>query len=439
MKLEVFHMARIGEDFPQTREARKRILKKIREESEPVGTFKVPGYGRMNVYRIPLTALSYNPYNTRFLAQAKTLEKRLGRKLDDEKSEDLIEIEQFIWDEKPDKNANTIDSLCANGQLEPGVVTINGVILSGNRRFRMINEITRNHNKYGYNDDLNYFEAVILENELTEKQIVRYESFFTYGMGEKVEYDAIQKYIAAEEQHNLGLTDKEIADNFSQLTEGGNEKIVKKWLIVFGLMKEYLVYIGEEGIYTALKGTEESFLKLNDNLKSLRTGKAGRTIWAFSEDDLDDLKCIFFDYIRLGIGTHDFRDFLEIFSDQERWKKFRGEVNQVVEENRVESFETYREEHPNLGEKEISEMRKNDYVKKNDKLKKIYGREKAVNINQKVEETPMKLIEDVQQKLSKLEEELKNNGHKDAFASQEFYDAVKDVMSRIGKIKQKID
>ncbi len=196
----------------------------------------------MNVYRIPLTAVSYNPYNTRFLAQAKTLEKRLGRKLNDEIADDILEIEKFIWDEKPDKNVETINSLCKNGQLEPGVVSIDGVILSGNRRFRMINEIARNYDKYGNNDELNYFEAVIMDSQLTEKEIVRFESFFTYGMGEKVDYDPIQKYIAVEEQHNLGLTYKEIADNFSQLTQG-DDKIVKKWLNIFKLMKEYLIYI----------------------------------------------------------------------------------------------------------------------------------------------------------------------------------------------------
>ena len=32
IKVEVFHMARIGEDFPQTREARKRILKKLEKK-----------------------------------------------------------------------------------------------------------------------------------------------------------------------------------------------------------------------------------------------------------------------------------------------------------------------------------------------------------------------------------------------------------------------
>ena len=141
----------------------------------------------------------------------------------------------------------------------------------------------------------------------------------------------------------------------------------------------------------------------------------------------------------MGIGTHDFRDFLEIFSDKERWIKFRDDVNKEVDSNKVDSFEQYRTDHPEVGEKEVSEMRKNDYVKKNDKLNKIYGREKAVNINNKQEETPLKMAQDIQQKLSKLEQDLEANASKDVFSSQEFYDAVVDIQKRIGKMKQKID
>ncbi len=173
-------------------------------------------------------------------------------------------------------------------------------------------------------------------------------------------------------------------------------------------------------------------------MKSLNTGKAGKSIWAF-DDDLDDLKCVFFDYIRLAIGTHDFRDFLEVFSDKNRWDRFNSDVKKVVEENKIDSFDTYREKHPNMEEKTISEMRHNDYIEKNKELKDIYGTQKAININQKINETPLKLIEGIQQKLSKLEEDLNSNKNKEVFSSQEFFDAVKDVIKRIGKIKQIID
>ena len=197
-------MAEIGKDFPQTREARRAKLQEIRNSGRVISTVKVPGRGVQNVYKIPLQYLSYNPYNTRFLAQAKTLEKRLGRQLRDDDPEDVKQIEEFIWEEKESKNNSTIDSLVKDGQLVPGVVTIDGVILSGNRRFRLLNEITRNPEKWAAGnaniDGLDFFEAAILDEELDQKGIIRYESFYQYGAEDKADYDPIQKYIAADTQ-----------------------------------------------------------------------------------------------------------------------------------------------------------------------------------------------------------------------------------------------
>lgn len=251
-------MAVLGTDFPKTRDARRAKLAEIKAvEDAAISTMKVPGHGTQKVYRIPLEFLSYNPYNTRFLAQAKTLETRIGRELSDERVDDVKEIEQFIWVLKQEKNDNTITSLIKEGQLQPGVVTPSGVILSGNRRFRLLNEIQRNYKKYakpGVNlDGLQYFEAAILDTELTDKEIRKYESFYQYGNEDKVEYDPIQKYLAASEHMKLGYDEKEIADNFLTLTNG-SEKKVKEWLSEFELMEEYLDYIGETGIYTALAG-----------------------------------------------------------------------------------------------------------------------------------------------------------------------------------------
>lgn len=293
-------MAIVGSDFPKTKDARKKLLNEILRDSKPISTTKVPGYNYVNVYQIPLDYLSYNPYNTRFIAQAQTIEKSLGRKLNNENPEDIKYIEKFIWEEKKDKNENTINSLVKDGQLEPGVVTNDGLILAGNRRFRLLNEISRNKSKYkDYNiDSLNYFEAAILTApQFTEKEIVEFESKFQYGSEEKVGYSAIQKYIAAYHQKiDLGFDVEKIASNFMALTNG-KKKIVEEWIDVFKLMNEYLDYIKEPGIYTALESREEAFLKLRGNLKSLDTGKLGREIWNVDQTDIADYKMRIFDYI----------------------------------------------------------------------------------------------------------------------------------------------
>lgn len=438
-------MAIIGENFPITRAARKSHLDEIKQ-GKSVSSSKVPGKGVMLVYRIPLQYLSYNPYNTRFLAQAKTLERRFGCKLSDENPEHIKAIEKFILEEKKSQNESTINSLIKHGQLQPGVVTADGVILAGNRRYRLLNEISRNPDKYESSKNsiagLDYFEAVILDNEqLGEKEIIDYESFYQFGMEDKVEYNPIQKYLAAHEQKEMGFTTNQIAKHFMSITNG-DEKEVKKWLEVYDYMEEYLKYIEEEGIYTALDGREEAFLSLRTTIRGYTKGKAGTNIWAYKNMDLDDLKIIFFDYIRLNTPTHNFRLFQDIFADEEQWKNFRKNESHIIEDgnNQIESFDDYRRNFPDAEETGISKIRQNDYISKvEDGLNRLYGIENARILSGKAQELPIDILKTIQQKLSKLETDMATNGHNETYESDEFIDAVRDIQKRVGRIKQKVD
>ncbi len=438
-------MAIIGENFPITRAARKCYLDEIKK-GKSISSSKVPGKGMMDVYRIPLQYLSYNPYNTRFLAQARTLERRFGCKLSDENPEHIKAIEKFIWEEKKAQNESTINSLIKYGQLQPGVVTADGIILAGNRRYRLLNEISRNPDKYESSKNgivgLDYFEAVILDSEqLGEKEIIDYESFYQFEIEDKVEYNPIQKYIAAHEQKVMGFTESQIANHFMSITKG-DVKEVKKWLEVYNYMNEYLTYIDEEGIYTALDGREEAFLSLRTTIRGYTNGRAGANIWAFKKIDIDDLKMVFFDYIRLNIPTHDFRLFKDIFSNEEQWKKFRDSVGRIIEDenSRVESFDDYRKKLPDAEEPEISKTRQNDYKSKVERgLNRLYGNENARITSEKTQEFPLEILKSIQSKLNKLESDMSSNGNIETYKSEEFIDAIRDIQKRVGRIKQKVD
>lgn len=435
-------MATIGADFPQSRQARKAKLEEILEEQKPISSVKVPGRGKRSVYRIPLSFLSYNPHNTRFIAEAKTVEKRLGCELSDENPEHVREIERFIWSGKRhDKNESTINSLIKDGQLQPGVVTIDGIVLSGNRRFRLLNEISRNKDRYsksnGNTDGLEYFEAAIIEEELTKAEIVRYESYYQYGTDEKVDYDPIQKYIAAHDQKEIGFSNQDIANNFLVLTEG-KEREVKKWLEIYELMEEYLGEIGEPGVYTALEAQEQSFLNLRSDLKGLQNGRSGT--WAYDEFDIADFKRVYFDYIRNATSTHDFRIFKKVFEDEARWRQFCQSVQTVVDENVVPSFEDYRRNNDDLDEAEVSKKRRKDYQDTvGSDLDKLYGKENAKVTADRIQELPLDILKSIQQKLAKLEVDMEHDVEKESYDSDDFLSAVRDILSRVGKIKQKVD
>lgn len=434
----------INKDFPLSASARKEHLKKILSDSTPISSVKVPGHGSQPVYRIPLQYLSYNPYNTRFLSQAKTWQKRLGRRLSNENPEDVEKIEEFLWSYKKDKNENTINSLIKEGQLQPGVVTLDGLILAGNRRFRLLNEINRHPDKYNQHnaniDGLKYFEAAILDTVLTEKEIVRYESFYQYGAEDKVDYDPIQKYIAAKEQKDYDFSLGEIAANFAALTNG-DEKIVQRWLDVYELMAEYLDYIGEPEIYTSLAGNEESFLNLLDTKKSLERGRTKNESWDYDLMDVADLQLRYFDYIRAGKSTHDFRIFKKIFLNKGRWEEFNANVQKTVDVamEEIPSIDEYRSKYPEETEDNVSTIRNNDFRDKAIKsLNQLYGAENAFLVSKSEEETPCKIAQQAYQKLEKLANFLDLGADRIA-DYDELLAKVKDIQKLVGKIKMKID
>ena len=433
-------MPTVNQDFPLSAERRKEKLKEIKKDSDSISTVKVPGYGPLPVYRIPLQFLSYNPYNTRFLSQAKTWQKRLGRKLSNEKPEDVQKIEEFLWEYKKDKNENTIKSLIKEGQLQPGVVTLDGLILAGNRRFRLLQEITRHPETYGTHTGLQVFEAAIIDRVLLDKEIVQYESFYQYGAEDKVDYDPIQKYIAAKEQNDFGFSLSEIAANFAALTNG-NEKTVQLWLNVYELMAEYLDYIEEPEIYTALTGNEESFLNLLDTITSLKRGRTKNVSWDYSDFDIDDLKLRYFDYIRMGLPTHRFRIFKEVFLTKNRWESFNASVEETVNRasEEIPSLDEYRSSHPDETEETISAIRRNDYEEKTkNQLNQLYGAENAFIVSKAEEATPYKIAQQAYQKLEKLAM-LLENGAGMITDTDELLEKVRSIQKITGKIKMKLD
>lgn len=432
------------EGFPKTRAARRNELARIIKSGTQIGTKKIPGRngGNKPVFRIPLSFLSYNPYNTRFLSEAKTLEGRLG-KLSDENPDHIKYIEKFLWEWKVDKNKSTIDSLIANGQLDPGVVTRDGIILSGNRRFRLLNEINRNKRQFsgpGKNlDGLDYFEAVIIDEELSPKDIIKYESFYQYGTEEKVDYNPIEKYIAVKDQKDLGFTEDEIFSNFQALAK--EKKKITEWLETFQLMNQYLNHIGEPGVYTALTSTEEAFLNINSNVKSLENGRSAtvRRMWNFDELDIADFKMVAFNYIRNGMQTHRFRDLFKTFQNETAWKEFKKEHDQIMQSDRVDSFDDYRKNNPSLDESEVSKKRTLDYRDKYEKkLNKAFGSEVTRQMVEKEDEQPFDLLKGVLQKLEKFEKYVEGHGalnsHEDDCVGK-----LREIQSLSGRLKQRLD
>lgn len=221
---------------------------------------------KLDVYEIDLEYLLYNPYNGRIASLVKSYEKQNGRTLDPSDREDKKMIEGFLWESNISSNKTTKQSLKDHKQLKYGIVTKDGVIIDGNRRAMLLNEIYREDN-----ENPRYFLGVVLNETLEEnaKEIMRLETTYQMGEDAKVDYNAIEKYLKCQDLIDVGFTPKEIGKMM-----GESETKIKEYLSIMNLMNEYLEQeqLGYGGIYTRLDKTEGAFVDLNNYLRRYEGG-----------------------------------------------------------------------------------------------------------------------------------------------------------------------
>lgn len=309
-------------------EERKIKIKEI-SKGQPVATgtkLKYQGEIReFNVYKIPLEFLAYNVENGRISSLVKSYKREHGN-LDMSKDDDAKKIAQFLFESSEDRNKKTMRDLAQNGQMEPGIITMDGVIVDGNRRASLLKRITESTEfDQTTKDKCSYFLARILPEDADEKEILRLETSYQMGSDSKVDYNPIEKYLHTRDMHLKGFSVDQIAEYMG--LSSSKEVILN--LDIMELIDLYLENYDYNGIYTRLpRGCEDDFLKLNASIKKVRGGKIS---WIPS-DELDevenDLRLICFDFIRLEEkGDFDFRMLAStsnnnFLADESTWHSF---------------------------------------------------------------------------------------------------------------------
>ncbi len=311
-----------------TTEERKIKIKEI-SEGNPVATgtkLKYQGEIReFNVYKIPLEFLAYNVENGRISSLVKSYKREHGN-LDMSRYDDAQKIAQFLFESSEDRNKKTMRDLAQNGQLEPGIITMDGVIVDGNRRASLLRKITESHDyDQTTKDRCSYFLARILPEDADEKEILRLETSYQMGADSKVDYNPIEKYLHTRDMYDKNFSIDQIAEYMGL---SSNKEVILN-LEIMDLIESYLETYEYNGIYTRLpRGCEDDFLKLNTAIKKIRGGKIA---WIQSNelDEVEnDLRLICFDFIRLEEkGDFDFRMLASTASsnflaDENTWHSF---------------------------------------------------------------------------------------------------------------------
>lgn len=308
------------------------------------------------VHRIDLDYLIYNEHNGRIEAEMLTWkQEHPSAGAYDDELESLIG--KLLWDLSVARNKATLEDLEQKSQQRPGIVSLDGVIIDGNRRAMLLRRLEKGSHKK------QYFDAIILPDAYAdnETEIVRLETQYQLGEDSKVEYGPIQKYLHARRL----AKDLDIAVDEIDKLMGREKGYATRLLGIMDLMDNYLDHIGCPRLYTMLKdsdGTKEGmFVDLYSDLKRLE-GKNPKVDWPFESFDLTRLETLQFDYIRLGDFANSKKSYRDIshqgknrnfFHQQDIWSTFAKEHSKSVDpiNTTMDTLEEYIAKNPHFDTK----------------------------------------------------------------------------------------
>lgn len=425
--------------FELSRRKREDEILRVRENSTPVSTgisLPIRTGETFNVYNIPVELLIYNHLNDRFASKRKEYKYSTGNNLTNTDEESLKIIENFIWSSNIARNQETLKDIEKKGQKKYGVITTDGRIIDGNRRATLIRKIFYSKNNEFptvEKEDFRFFKAVILPGDISDDEMIKLETQIQMGEDEKVEYNAIEKYIKIDKLYNNNIPYSDIASMISSIK---TDKEATKMHNTYKLMEEYLDYIDAKDRFSLINKFEDHFLRINSIMSSYKKGKY-MTDWAPSDLDMLELKHVSFDFIRKGHEGKDFRniaggqkDEKGIFAKKEVWDKFLEKHNSIIDN--AEKKMKHNNENIPLSQREqlwVNEVKKGvDYSFKRAK--------EAVN-NHLAIDRPRFLIEGALDKLRLIDVEsfIKNyNEQRD----KETYDMIKEINVLTALMKENI-
>lgn len=252
------------------------------------------------VYKVRLDLLYYNNQNDRIATWISEYRSEHDGKIPSpEDGEEYNQIiERFIIESNPGAIAKTKENILQVDQREPGVVTYDGRIIDGNRRFTCLRLLAKE------NDKFNYLEAVILDQAVASntKQIKMLELSIQHGEEGKIDYSPTDILVGL--YHDVVETKLLSVVEYARST---NEKpgAVRKKLEIANLMVEYLEFINAPKQFHIIRD-----LQLYSPLEELsRLLKKCQ-----SDEDAEDLKICVFTNILMRTSS-DLGRFIRKFKD----------------------------------------------------------------------------------------------------------------------------
>ena len=222
----------------------------------------------LDVFRLPTKLLVFNIGNGRFAAELIAAEKRLNRKLDTTKADDVKVIQQLLLKQDETETEALKTDLKKNGQIYPGIITFDGAVINANRRMAILQVLFAETS----DEKFEYLNVARLPKGVDAKDLWRIEAKLQFGRDFRLEYGQVNELLKIKAGRQSGLTDKQISE---ALAGRYSEKKVAEKLETLKLMDSYLHSIGKPGEYTHIQEERagEKFNSLHDQVvSSLKRG-----------------------------------------------------------------------------------------------------------------------------------------------------------------------
>jgi hypothetical protein len=224
------------------------------EPVEVAGELKI-----LEVWRFPIKLLVYNIRNGRFASELLQKERELRRRLDPYVPEDAVVIRQLLLEQNARETEALKKHIQQYGQLDPGVITVDGAVINANRRMAIISKLYEETGESKFE----YLKAARLPRGVNEKDLWRIEAGIQFAKDFKLNYGPVNELLKLREGSEQGLTPKQIS---TALLGRYTDKDVEEKLDILAQIDNYLDFIGKRGQYDQVERDIEKFNSLVRNV-----------------------------------------------------------------------------------------------------------------------------------------------------------------------------
>jgi len=285
------------------------------------------------IYRFQLDDLAYNKSNGRIKAEVLEKQAELGRTLDQFDQGDSQIIGDILLSIRKDENDKIREDLRKNTQITPGIVTVDGIVINGNRRKALLAELYQET----HDDKFKYLDAHMLPSDILKAELWLIEAGIQLSASQQLDYSPINNLLKLSEGINAGLSSADMASRIY----GVSEDKINSDLERLTLIEEYLSdFLDKDGKYYLVKYLDNHFINLLNILNYFKNPRGIRRDWNPTEDDLNELKLVAFYYIRMRMPHLRIRDLRDIFLISSSWQKARQalSVDSNLTEEEKEKF-----------------------------------------------------------------------------------------------------